>query len=224
MMSQLPAITKKKILVVEDHPLFRAMLAQLIRQELGMTVCGETDNIREALQIINQMHPDAVIVDVTLRGSSGLELIKQLKVLDNKLPVLVLSMQAEQLYAERVLRAGAKGFVSKEESPAEVVKAIRRVLEGHIYVSERVNESILGRLGQAHKARQASGVDLLSDREIEVFQLLGRGLNSREIAGQINLAATTVDSYRARIKEKLGIKSAAELYQRAAQWLAEGGV
>jgi DNA-binding NarL/FixJ family response regulator len=217
-------VPKKKILVVEDHPLFRAMLVQLIGQELGMSVCGETDNIKDALALIKQSHPDAAIVDLTLQGSSGLELIKELKARNLALPVLVLSMHAEGLYAERVLRAGAKGYVSKHESPAEVVEAIRKVTDGHIYVSERVNEAILQRLGRADKAVQPSGMDLLSDREIEVFQLVGRGLNSREIAGQLNLGATTVDSYRARIKEKLGIKNAAELYQRAAQWLAESGL
>lgn len=218
------SIPKKKILIVEDHPLFRAMLVQLIGQELGMTVCGETDNIKDALALIKQSHPDAAIVDLTLHGSSGLELIKELKARNLALPVLVLSMHAEELYAERVLRAGAKGYVSKHESPAEVVEAIRKVTDGHIYVSARVNEAILQRLGRSDQAVQPSGMDLLSDREIEVFQLVGRGLNSREIAGQLNLGSTTVDSYRARIKEKLGIKNAAELYQRAAQWLAESGL
>ena len=222
-MSKLFPMTRKKILIVEDHPLFRAVLAQLIRQELGMTVCGETDNIKEALQLIRQAHPDAAIVDLTLRGSSGLELIKQLKSLKVKVPVLVLSMHAERLFAERALRAGARGYVSKEAPQAEVVNAIRRVMTGHIYVSERVNESILGRLDYASTARKPSGVDLLSDREIEVFQLVGRGLNSREIAERINLGATTVDSYRARIKDKLGIRNAAELYQRAAQWMVDAG-
>ena len=218
------SVPKKKILIVEDHPLFRAMLVQLIGQELGMTVCGETDNIKDALALIKQSHPDAAIVDLTLHGSSGLELIKELKARNLGLPVLVLSMHAEGLYAERVLRAGARGYVSKHESPAEVVAAIRKVTDGHIYVSARVNEAILQRLGRADRAVQPSGMDLLSDREIEVFQLVGRGLNSREIAGQLNLGSTTVDSYRARIKEKLGIKNAAELYQRAAQWLAESGL
>ena len=223
-MTKSPTVPKKKILIVEDHPLFRAMLVQLISQELGMMVCGEADNIKDALTLIGRTHPDAAILDLTLRGSSGLELIKELKAQDIGLPVLVLSMHAEKLYAERVLRAGAKGYVSKQESPAEVVEAIRKVLDGHIYTSERVTETILKRLGRADKAVQPSGVDLLSDREIEVFQLVGRGLNSREIAGQLNLGATTVDSYRARIKEKLGIRNAAELYQRAAQWLAESGL
>jgi DNA-binding NarL/FixJ family response regulator len=223
-MTKSPTVPKKKILIVEDHPLFRAMLVQLIGREPGMMVCGEADNIKDALTLIGRTHPDAAILDLTLRGSSGLELIKELKAQDIGLPVLVLSMHAEKLYAERVLRAGAKGYVSKQESPAEVVEAIRKVLDGHIYTSERVTETILKRLGRADKAVQPSGVDLLSDREIEVFQLVGRGLNSREIAGQLNLGATTVDSYRARIKEKLGIRNAAELYQRAAQWLAESGL
>jgi DNA-binding NarL/FixJ family response regulator len=223
-MTKSPTIEKKKILIVEDHPLFRAMLVQLIDQELGMMVCGEADNIKDALTIIGRTHPDAAIVDLTLHGSGGLELIKELKARNIGLPVLVLSMHAEKLYAERVLRAGAKGYVSKQESPCEVVEAIRKVMDGRIYVSERVNETILERLGRADKAVQPSGMDLLSDREIEVFQLVGRGLNSREIAGQLNLGPTTVDSYRARIKEKLGIKNAAELYQRAAQWLTESGL
>jgi len=220
-MTKSPTVAKKKILIVEDHPLFRAMLVQLINTELGMTVCGEADNIQDALRIIEHTLPDAAIIDLTLPGSSGLELIKDLKARHLRLPVLVLSMHAERLYAERVLHAGAKGFVSKEESPAEVVEAIRTVLAGRIYVSERVNEAILERQGHVDKPVPATGVDLLSDRELEVFQLVGSGLNSREIAGRLHLGLTTVDSYRARIKETLEIKNAAELYQRAAQWVAE---
>ena len=211
-------VEKKKVLLVEDHPVFRAMLVQLIEKELGMTVCGQADNTQEAMALIERTRPDAAIVDLTLDGSSGLELIKDLKARHNPLPVLVLSMHEESLYAERVLRAGAKGFVSKQEPSAEVVEAIRQVMAGQIYVSKRVNGEILDRLGRADKAVPPSGVDLLSDREVEVFQLVGRGLNSREIAGQLKLGSTTVDSHRARIKVKLGIKNAAELYQRAAQW------
>jgi DNA-binding NarL/FixJ family response regulator len=219
-MTEPPTVKKKSILIIEDHPVFRAMLVQLIEKELGMTVCGQVDNIKEAMTLIEQALPDTAIVDITLPGSSGLELIKELKSRHIKLPVLVLSMHAEKLYAERVLRAGAKGYISKEEAPSEVVEAISDVMEGRIYVSKRINREILERLGHADKAVRPSGVDLLSDREIEVFQLVGRGLNSREIAERLNLGATTVDSYRARIKEKLGIKNAAELYQRAAQWTA----
>ena len=214
-------VEKEKILIVEDHPLFRAMLVQLINQEPGMTVCGEADNIREAMALIEQTCPDGAIVDLTLPGSCGLELIKDLNARNFGLPVLVLSMHAEDLYAERVLRAGGRGYITKEESPAEVVAAIRTVMEGRIYVSQRVNAAILERQRQVGKAVQPSGLDSLSDREIEVFQFVGRGLNSREIAGRLNLGPTTVDSYRARIKEKLDIRNAAELYQRAAQWIAE---
>jgi DNA-binding NarL/FixJ family response regulator len=215
-----PLLEKKKILIVEDHPLFCAMLAQLINNEPGMTVCGDADNIKDAMTIVGQTLPDAAIIDITLQGSSGLELIKSLKARNIQLPVLVLSMHAEKLYAERVIKAGAKGYISKLESPFEVVKAIRKVLDGQIYVSELVSEAILERLGKAGKASQPSGLDSLSDREIEVFQLVGRGHNSREIAERLNLGLSTVDSYRARIKEKLGIKNAAELYQRAALWVA----
>ena len=223
-MSASLAAEKKRILIVEDHPLFRAMLAQLIEQELGMSVCGQTDNNQAALALIEQTKPEAMILDLTLAGASGLELLKDLAARDLRLPVLVISTHAESLFAERVLHAGAKGYISKLESPAEVVVAIREVLAGGIYVSERVNRAILERLGHAESAAAPAGVQRLSDREIEVFQLIGCGLNSREISRKIRLEPTTVDSYRARIKEKLGIKNAAELYQRAAQWVAEQGL
>jgi DNA-binding NarL/FixJ family response regulator len=220
-----PSLTaKKKVLVVEDHPLFRAMLVQLIDEEFGMIVCGEADNISDAMEIIDRSLPDVVIVDLTLRGSSGLELIKNLKIRHISLPVLVLSMHSEKLYAERVLRAGAKGYLSKLEQPREVLLAIRKVVAGGIYVSEVVNAAILSSLGHANDAVRPSGMGVLSDREIEVFQLFGLGLNSREISERTNLGTSTVDSYRARIREKLGIKNAAELYQRAAQWVSEEGL
>ena len=147
-------------------------------------------------------------------------MIKDLKARHNPLPVLVLSMHEENLYAERVLRAGAKGFISKKAAPAEVVAAIRQVLAGQTYVSENVNREILDRLGQVDKAVWLSRVDLLSDREVEVFRLVGRGLTSRQIAGHLKLGSTTVESHRARIRKKLGIKGPAELNQRAAQWAA----
>jgi len=212
---------RKKILIVEDHLLFRAMLVQLINQELDMTVCGEADNVKDALTLIEQTLPDAMILDLTLKGPSGLELIKDLKPRNLRLPVLVLSMHPESLYAERALRAGAQGYVSKQAPPAEAVAAIRTVMDGRIYVSQRVNRTILERLGHAGQAASPSGVDSLSDCEREVFQLIGHGLNSRQIAARLNLGPTSVDSYRARIKEKLGIENAAELYRRAAQWVAE---
>lgn len=216
-----PATKATRILIVEDHPLFRTMLVQLVEEELGMTVCGEADNVSDALLCIEQSPPDAAIVDLTLRSANGLELLKDLQARKLQFPVLVLSMHPERLYAERVLRAGARGYVTKEESPSEVVTAIRTVLAGRIYVSARVNDSLLERLGPAGGATIRAEASLLSDRELEVFQWVGRGLNSREIASRTGLGMTTVDSYRARIKEKLGIKNAVELYQRAAQWAAE---
>ncbi len=215
---------KKNILIVEDHPLFRAMLVQLINNEPDMTVCGEVNNITDALSNIKLTHPDAAIIDITLQGSCGLELIKSLKAHNIRLPVLVLSMHAENLYAERVIQAGAKGYISKLASPFDVIKAVKKVLDGQIYVSELTNTAILERLGQDNNATQPLRINELSDREIEVFQLIGCGLNSRECAECLHLGTSTIDSYRARIKAKLGIKNAAELYQRAAQWLLENNL
>ena len=214
---------RKKILVVEDHPLFRAMLVQLIQQQPDMTICGEAQDTRSAMALIEEACPDGVVLDLTLPGQGGLELLKSLKARNLQLPVLVLSMHAETLYAERVLRAGARGYVAKEEPPEVVEEALRAVMAGEVYVSKRIAGTILERLGWADRAAQPSGVDLLSDRELEVFRLIGRGLNSREIAEQVNLGPSTVDSHRARIKKKLGIRNAAQLYTRAAQWVAEPG-
>jgi len=219
-----PVSDNKNILIVEDHPLFCTMLTQLINNESGMRVCGEANNIYDAMTIIEKGLADAAIVDITLKNSSGLELLKNLQAHNIQLPVLVLSMHEEKLYAERVIRAGAKGYISKLASPFEVIKAIKKVLEGHIYVSEFVSETILERMRNIGKASQPVGIEALSDREIEVFQLVGRGLNSKKIANQLNLSSSTVDSYRARIKEKLNIKNAPELYQCAAQWLVKNNL
>ena len=212
---------KKTIFIVEDHPLFRYMLVDLINNEPNMTVCGEADNVIDALSSIKLVQPDAAIIDLTLIGSCGLELIKSLRAHQMQIPLLVLSMHDENLYAERVIRAGAQGYISKLASPAEVIKAINRVLAGQIYVSELINSEILSRLGNNHNAESPSKITTLSDREIEVFQLIGGGLNSRECAVSLKLGISTIDSYRARIKDKLGLKNAAELYQCSAQWLVE---
>jgi DNA-binding NarL/FixJ family response regulator len=222
-MTRSPAVGKKRILIVEDHPLFRAMLVQLIERELGMTVCGQANNLGDALSLIGKTRPDAAIVDLTLSGPGGLELIKEMKARNIRIPVLVLSMHGEKLYAERVLRAGAKGYISKEQSPAEVATAIRTVVDGGIYASGEITMAILGRQAYGVQPLAAQEMDSLSDRELEVFQLIGEGLSSREISARLQLVATTVDSYRARIKQKLALKNAAELYQRAALWVAAPG-
>jgi DNA-binding NarL/FixJ family response regulator len=215
---------KSKVLLVEDHPMFRERLAHLINKELGMAVCGEADNIRDAMTLVQQTQPDVAIVDLTLRGSSGLEFIKDLKVQEIELPVLVLSMHEEELYAERVLRAGARGYISKNEASSEVIRAIQQVLEGGIYVSNEVNTRILQKIGKFGSKAELTGLELLTDRELEVFRLLGRGLNSREIAKELNLGAATIDTYRHRIKLKLNNRNAADLCRQAAQWVAEHGV
>jgi DNA-binding NarL/FixJ family response regulator len=220
-MPQSTETTTAKVLLVEDHPMFRERLAMLINKDLEMTVCGETDNIQTALELAKQTKPDIAIVDITLRGSSGIELIKDLKAQGVKTPVLVLSMHDENLYAERVLRAGAKGYITKDEASAKVIAAIKQVLAGGIYVSENVKATILHRIATVGAPVHASGIDLLTDRELEVFQLVGQGRNSREIAERLHLGETTVDTYRARIKDKLHIRNAAELYSRAAQWVQE---
>ena len=212
---------KKTIFIVEDHPLVRYMLATLINDESNMAVCGEADNVIDALSSIKLIQPDAVIIDLTLIGSCGLELIKSLRAHQIQIPVLVLSSHDESLYAERVLRAGAQGYISKLASPVEVLKAINKVLAGQIYISELVNSQILSRLDNNHNAESLSKISTLSDREIEVFQLIGCGLNSRECATSLKLGTSTVDTYRARIKDKLGLKNAAELYQRSVEWLVE---
>jgi DNA-binding NarL/FixJ family response regulator len=223
-MTDEPVLTKSKVLLVEDHPMFRERLAHLINKELGMAVCGEADNIRDAMALVTQTQPDVAIVDLTLRGSSGLEFIKDLRVQEIELPVLVLSMHEEELYAERVLRAGARGYISKNEASSEVIRAIQQVLDGGIYVSNQVNTRILQKIGKFGGRAELTGLELLTDRELEVFRLLGRGLNSREIANELNLGAATIDTYRHRIKLKLNNRNAADLCRQAAQWVAEHGV
>lgn len=214
--------TPKKVLLVEDHPMFREHLAILIKRELGLTICGEADNIRDAMRLIQENQPDIAIVDITLHGSSGLELLKDLKAQGISLKVLVLSMHDEDLYAERSLRAGAQGYISKNEASKEVVKALRSVLSGEIYVSQRMNARLLSKMSQKN-FNTLVGMDTLADRELEVFQLLGRGKSTKEIADALHLGESTVETYRARIKDKLQLRSAAELYLRAGEWVREHG-
>jgi DNA-binding NarL/FixJ family response regulator len=213
----------KKVLLVEDHPMFREHLGMLISRELGLSICGEADNIQDAMRLILQTKPDVAIVDITLQGSSGLELLKDLKAQGIDLNVLVLSMHDEDLYAERALRAGAKGYISKNEASKEVIKAIRCVLAGEVYVSHQMNAKLLSRITQKRTPIQIAGMESLADRELEVFQLLGRGKSTKDIADALHLGESTVETYRARIKDKLNLRSAAELYLRAGEWVREHG-
>jgi len=213
---------KQRIVVVEDHPMVREHLAQIINKESDIEVCGEADNIQQAMRVIRNMSPDLVVVDITLNGDSGLELIKGLKVLSMPTPVLVLSMHDESLYAERALRAGAKGYITKHKASSEVLSAIRRVLAGEIYLSEKMVSSVLHKFAPGGgKSVKSWSVDRLTDRELAVLELIGHGHTSRAIADSLGLRITTVDTYRARIKEKLNLQNAFELQHFAIQWLRE---
>ena len=219
--SESPVPAPSRILLVEDHAMFREQLAQLITQEFGMHVCGQTDNIRDALALARQTNPDLAIIDITLKGSSGLELLKDWKAQGMKFPALVLSMHEESLYAERVLAAGARGYITKHENCETLLKAIQRVLSGKTYLSEQMTENLLGKMS-GREAAAVSPVERLADRELEVFQLIGAGRTTREIAESLHLGMTTVDTYRTRIKDKLGLSSGTELMQFASRWAVEG--
>src|SRR5215471_2115711 len=211
------------VVIVEDHRMFREQLVRLINKTDGMKVCGEADNIRDAFALIKQLKPSIAIVDITLKGSSGLELLKDLRAQGVAVPAVVLSMHDESLYAERALRAGARGYVTKSEDSAKLLRAIRQVLNGEIYLnrsfmSRMVHRMVNGR-GNGRDNGGALPVDRLADRELEVFDLVGRGLTTRQIATQLGLGVTTVDTYQARIKEKLNLENAARLRIEASRWV-----
>jgi len=205
------------VLLVEDHPMFRERLASVISKRGDMAVCAEADNVQEALRCAETLRPDIAIVDITLRGSNGLDFLKDLKARGIQLPVLVLSMHDEAIYAERVLRAGARGYITKYEASSEVMAAIEQVLNGEIYLSRQMTSRMLGRFSVGKKG-DGTDVSELTDRELEVFQRIGRGETARDIASALHLGITTIDTYRARIKEKLGLKSGNELQRRAMEW------
>jgi len=201
----------------------REHLSRIINKETDMEVCGEADNIQHGMRIIRDSAPDLAIVDISLNGTSGLELIKSLKVLSMSTPVLVLSMHDESVYAERALRAGAKGYITKHRPSHEVLQAIRRVLAGEIYLSERMVSNVLQKFvpGTGVKTVKTRSIDRLSDRELAVLEMIGHGQTSRAIAETLDLGVATVDTYRARIKEKLNLQNAFELQHFAIQWLRE---
>ena len=200
--------------------MFREQLALLVDKEPAMTVCGQADNVRDALQLIELKNPDIAIVDLTLKGSSGLELIKDLKAKEIDVPVLVLSMHDEALYAERVLKAGGRGYITKNEVSKEVMTAVYAVLRGEIYLPARIASRILESVAVGRK--DENGVSQLTDRELEVFELIGRGRTTREISNQLHLGVSTVDTYRARIKTKLHLENSSQLCHEAIRWVSEG--
>jgi DNA-binding NarL/FixJ family response regulator len=209
---------KSRVLVVDDHAIVREGIAQLINHETDLVVCGEADNAHKALEAIPIVKPDIAIVDISLTTMNGIELIKNLRVQYPKLPILVLSMHDESLYAERALRAGARGYIMKQEGTANVRIAIRQVLKGEIYVSEKISAKMLSQLAGGN-AEGGSPFDRMSDRELEVFQLIGQGFGTRQIAEKLHLSVKTIESYREHIKEKMNFKSGTELVQQAVQWV-----
>jgi DNA-binding NarL/FixJ family response regulator len=207
-----------KILLVDDHPLVREWLANLINQEPPLTVCGQTGSAREALQLVAATRPAIVIVDLSLEGGSGLELIKDIKAAQPDVATIVLSMHDEALYAERAMRAGARGYIMKREATGKVLDAIKSVLDGKMYFSHAVNAMMAQKLAHGAAPLAESPVADLSDRELEVFELLGRGCNTRQISDQLNLGFKTVQVYCARIKEKLNLANINELIAQAVRW------
>ncbi|HWD20334.1 MAG TPA: response regulator transcription factor [Verrucomicrobiae bacterium] len=218
------ASAKKRILIVDDHPMMREGLAQLVNSQTDLTACGEAGDAMQGLDQVKALRPDMVLADITLPGRNGLEFIKDILALAPALTVLVISMHDESLYAERVLRAGGRGYIMKQEGGKKILEAIRQVASGKIYLSEKMSAQILevfsGRRGESGGE---SKVETLTDREFEVFQLIGLGLGTKEMARRLNLSAKTVDVHRANIKAKLKLASMPELIRYAVRWVESEG-
>jgi DNA-binding NarL/FixJ family response regulator len=210
-----------RVFVVDDHPIVRQGIALLINRESDLFVCGDAEDVASAVRQIEVLHPDIILLDISLNGRDGLELLKIVRGRDQRLPILILSMLDESLYAERALRAGANGYIMKQEATEKVLVAIRRILDGELYVSDRVASTMLHQfVGGSAPVLKASPIADLTDRELEVFRLIGEGHATRQIAEELHISIKTVESYQAHIKEKLSLKNARELVQRAVQWTA----
>src|SRR5437773_384805 len=211
---------KTRVLLVDDHPILRRGLAQLINQEADMTVCGEAEDAPKAFEAVSTLQPDVAVVDISLKGGNGIELIKNVKARYPDLPILVLSMHDESLYAERALRAGSLGYIMKEEAIEHVLVAIRRVLCGEIFLSDKMKSKMLQQLTAGGRNKTVtSPIENLTDRELEVFRMIGEGRSTRQIAGELHLSVRTVEAYREYIKGKLNLKNSTELVQHAFHWV-----
>ena len=211
----------RKILVVDDHPIVRKGLRAILSHETDLEVCGEAESAGEALTVLGQTRPDIVIVDIALKGSDGIDLVKSIRFQDAQIPILVMSMYDESLYAERVLRAGGNGYIMKEAVNDNVIEAIRRILGGDIFVSDGIRQRILHGISGSRPDVNSSPVERLSDRELEVFRLIAEGFGTRQIADRLHLSVKTIETYRAHIKEKLNISTATALVRTAVQWMDE---
>jgi len=217
----MPREARAQVVLVEDHPMFREQLAQLINKQPDMRVCAEANNSRDGLAAISQHQASLAVIDITLKGASGLELLKDLRAQGNMVPVLMLSMHPESLYAERALRAGANGYITKEEASAIEINLARQVLAGEIYLDARFMKRMVQQILVTPGNNSTPSVERLTDRELAVFELIGEGRTTREIGLRLRVTAATIETYRARIKEKLGLENAAQLHARASGWLQE---
>ncbi len=212
------ATRKSRVFVVDDHPIVRQGLALLINRESDLTVCGEAEDAQAAIHSVAMTKPDILVVDISLNGPDGLDLLKDIRIRYPELPVLILSMHDESIYAERALRAGAQGYIMKQEATEKVLVALRRILSHEIYVSERIANRMLQRYIGSPSVGKPSSIADLTDRELEVFRLIGEGHSTRRIAEELHISVKTVESYQAHIKDKLSLRSARELVQHAIQW------
>jgi DNA-binding NarL/FixJ family response regulator len=210
-----------KIIVVDDHPLVRAGFSQLIADTPDLKVCGEAGDMSSALQLLDTITPDLAIIDLSLAGGSGLDLIERIKARNSDILILVASMHDESLYAERVLAAGARGYINKQEAQEKIIMAIRQVLSGKVYLSEYMTESILNNI--ASSSDDKYGIESLSNRELQVFEMIGQGIAPGKMAKQLNISVKTIETHQAHIKKKLGLTSAHKLTHRAIRWVLEQG-
>ena len=222
-MTEKRAKSKKRILLVDDHPLLRQGIAQLINEESDLMVCGEAEDAASALTAAENSSPDLAVVDISLKNQNGLELIKDFKARFPDLLMLVLSMHDEAIYAERALRAGARGYIMKREASEKVLEAIRHVLEGGVYVSNKTTAGILDKVTGHPSTTARSALDILSDREMEVLMLIGKGYGSQQISKQLHISVKTIEAHRANIKLKLNLPSSSELLQHAIRWTQQMG-
>jgi len=217
--AQLDVQAKKyRVLLVDDHPIVRQGLALLIDREADLSVCGEAEGAHTAFHAIETLRPDIVVLDISLNGPDGLEVLKEIRVKTGSLPVLILSMHDESIYAERAMRAGANGYIMKQEATEKVLVAIRRILQGDVYLSDRLTTTMLQQYVRGGAATKSSPLLNLTDRELEVFRLIGEGHGTRQIADELHLSVKTIESYQAHIKEKLALRNARELVQHAIEW------
>ncbi|MDZ4405383.1 response regulator transcription factor [Prosthecobacter sp.] len=212
---------QQRLLIVDDHPIFRRGIAMLIEHEPDFVICGEAETAAQAMQLAERLAPDLVITDISLKDVNGIELVKSLKAMYPHLPVLVLSMHDESLYAERALRAGARGYLMKQAPPDQVVTAIRQVLRGELHLSSTANFLMLNAFASGQRDKNTSSIEQLSDRELEIFELLGQGRGTSMIAHDLHVSVKTIEAHRAHIKTKLGLSTAPQLVRAAVEWVTQ---